>query len=109
MTVAEVKVKNTIEENEKPDAVETSLPRLPFNELNAEASCKVSTKGIELKVELSAGKISKEVGIFKVEANPNLTTSVTINTSGVETRVGDTGLTVTTEYVEVHSPAGKNC
>lgn len=46
------------------------------------------------------------MGIVKVELNPNLTTNVTANTSGVEACVGGSGVSVTTEHVEVHTPAG---
>lgn len=73
---------------------------------NARANCGVSTNGVGGMAQLSAGKISSEVGYARAELNPNLTTGATIGRNGIETRIGGAGASITRKSVDFHTPIG---
>lgn len=73
---------------------------------NARARCGVSTNGVGGMAELSAGRISSEVGYARAELNPNLTTGATIGANGIETRVGGMGGSITRNSASFHTPIG---
>lgn len=73
---------------------------------NASADCSISTSGFGAKAELSAGKISSEVGYARAEINPNLTTSATFGMNGIDTRIGGTGASISRKSVDLHTPIG---
>lgn len=56
--------------------------------------------------ELSAGKITSEVGYARAEINPNLNTGATIGPNGFDTRIGGAGASISREGVGFHTPVG---
>lgn len=73
---------------------------------NARANAGVSTDGFDGSLELSAGKITGDVGRVRGELNPNLTTSAKFGRNGFETRVAGTGASLTRRGVAFHTSIG---
>lgn len=73
---------------------------------NARARCGVSSRGVEGMAQLSAGKITSEVGYARAELNPNLTTGVSAGSNGFDARLGGAGASINSSGIGFHTPVG---
>lgn len=73
---------------------------------SARANFGVSTNGVGGMAQLSAFRMTGEVGFVRGEVNPNLTTGTTIGRNGVETSVCGAGGKITPNSVDIYTPFG---